>query len=116
MTRAAVQTERINFRANPEHKRGAEQVLHAMGLNLSDGLNMFLARVAAERRVPFALAMTREETLKTETVQLGEAAVRAIQQEVERNIADRAPIGCYDPDTGRAYVLYPDGRKEYVIG
>ena len=88
--------------------------MKAMGLNLSDGLNMFLARVAAEHRVPFPLAMTPEEVLAPETVTLANDAMGAITKEVNRRIAEGKPIARYDPVRNEAYIQYADGRKEYI--
>ncbi|MCL2653492.1 MAG: type II toxin-antitoxin system RelB/DinJ family antitoxin [Propionibacteriaceae bacterium] len=116
MSAIAGETERVNFRANQATKREAERVMRAMGLNLSDGLNMFLARVAAEHRVPFPLAMTREEVLAPETVKLADDAMYAISKEVSRRVADGKPIARYDPIRAEAYIQYADGRKEYIGG
>jgi len=116
MSAVTMETERVNFRANQATKREAERVMRAMGLNLSDGLNMFLARVAAEHRVPFPLAMTREEMLAPETVSLADGVMSAIRQEVDDKIAGQAPIARYDRARGQAYVLHADGHKEYVSG
>jgi len=114
MSTVAVETERVNFRANQAVKREAERVMRAMGLNLSDGLNMFLARVAAEHRVPFPLAMTREEVLGPEAVKLIDDVNSSIRQEVSRQMTDGGPVARYDRVRNEAYVQYADGRKEYV--
>jgi addiction module RelB/DinJ family antitoxin len=116
VTASAAQTERVNFRANKTAKHEAERVLRAMGLNLSDGLNMFLARVAAEHRVPFQLAMTREEVLGADALALGTAVTGSIRAEVQRSVAAGAPVARFDRESGRAYVQYGDGRKEYLDG
>ena len=114
MVQAASETERVNFRANKASKHEAERVLRAMGLNLSDGLNMFIARVAAEHRVPFALKMTREEVLAPETLELGDAVTQSISEDVHRRLSEGAPLGRWDRERGRAYVEYADGSREYV--
>lgn len=114
MSTVAVETERVNFRANKAAKREAERVMHAMGLNLSDGLNIFLARVAAEHRVPFALAMTTDEVLAPQTAQLASAAVDSIRKAVAHRVADGSPVARYDQASRRAFIEYPDGRREYI--
>ena len=114
MTAGAIETERVNFRANKAAKHEAERVLRAMGLSLSDGLNMFLARVAAEHRVPFPLAMTREEVLGAETLALGESVTGSIRQEVQHSLANGAPLARFDRTLGRAYVQHADGRRDYL--
>ena len=114
MTASTGETERVNFRANKATKREAERVIRAMGLNLSDLLNMFLARVAAEHRVPFPLAMTREEILAPQTVELGHQVTGALGEEASRRAADGAPVARYDRARGQAYIQYADGHKQYV--
>jgi len=116
MTTTTSETERVNFRANKATKREAERVMRAMGLNLSDGLNLFLARVAAEHRVPFPLAMTSEEILSPATVDLAKGAVDAIREDVSRRIADGMPIARYDQTSGQAYIQYADGLRDSVDG
>jgi len=112
----AAETERVNFRANKATKKEAEQVMRAMGLNLSDGLNMFLARVAAEHRVPFPLAMTREEILSAETVKLVADATESVRQEVGRRVAAGEPVARYDRARDQAYIQYADGHRDYIDG
>lgn len=114
MSTSAVETERVNFRANKVAKREAERVMRAMGLNLSDGLNMFLARVAAEHRVPFELAMTSDEILAPQTVQLANDAMASIREDVKRRVADGSPVARYDRTRDQSYIQYADGRREYV--
>jgi addiction module RelB/DinJ family antitoxin len=114
MAAGTIETERVNFRANKVAKHEAERVLRAMGLNLSDGLNMFLARVAAEHRVPFPLAMTREEVLGIETLALEESVIGSIRQEVQHNRDTDVPMARFDRTLGRASVQFGDGRRESV--
>jgi len=111
---SAAETERVNFRANKTTKREAERVMRAMGLNLSDGLNMFLARVAAEHRVPFQLAMTREEILAPQTLELANNVTGSIQEEVARRVAEGSPVARFDQTRNMAYIQHADGRREYI--
>jgi|GEM_PF-1885636 len=116
MTTTAPETERVNFRANKATKREAERVMRAMGLNLSDGLNMFLARVAAEHRVPLSLAMTRDELVASRTVELANDVTDSIRDEVKHRLADGSPVARYDRARHQAYLQYADGHTEYVEG
>ena len=113
---AATETERVNFRTNKTTRREAEKVMRAMGLNLSDGLNMFLARVAAEHRIPFQLAMTSEEIAAQQTAELTIAVTDSIRQEVTRRLADGSPIARYDPVRNQGYIEDADGNREYING
>jgi antitoxin component of RelBE/YafQ-DinJ toxin-antitoxin module len=85
-----------------------------MGLNLSDGMNMFLARVSAEHRIPFPLAMTPAEVLGPEAAQLGESVTASIREAVARSISEGAPIARYDRARAQAYIESADGRREYL--
>jgi len=46
----------INFRVDDDIKRGAEQACSEMGLSMSAAINVFLTKVAREKRIPFELS------------------------------------------------------------
>lgn len=43
----------VNFRIEDEVKANAEKALREMGLNMSTAINLFLVKVAREKRIPF---------------------------------------------------------------
>lgn len=43
----------VNFRIEDEVKVNAEKALKEMGLNMSTAINLFLVKVAREKRIPF---------------------------------------------------------------
>ena len=45
----------INFRVDDEIKAKAESACSAMGLTMSAAINIFLTKVANERRIPFEI-------------------------------------------------------------
>lgn len=45
----------VNFRVEDEVKANAEKALKEMGLNLSTAINLFLVKVAREKRIPFEI-------------------------------------------------------------
>lgn len=45
----------VNFRVDDAVKARAESVCAAMGLTMSSAINIFLTKVANERRIPFEL-------------------------------------------------------------
>lgn len=45
----------ISLRVDDEVKRGAEQALNEIGLSMSAAINVFLRKVAREKRIPFEL-------------------------------------------------------------
>ena len=46
----------ISLRVDDDVKRGAEQTLDDSGLSMSTAINIFLKKVARERRIPFELS------------------------------------------------------------
>ena len=45
----------ISLRVDDDVKRGAEQTFDDIGLSMSAAINIFLKKVARERRIPFEL-------------------------------------------------------------
>ena len=46
----------INLRVDDDVKQGAESALNDIGLSMSTAINVFLRKVARERRIPFELS------------------------------------------------------------
>ena len=46
----------ISLRGDDDVKRGAEQTFDAIGLSMSTAINIYLKKVARERRIPFELS------------------------------------------------------------
>lgn len=46
----------ISLRVDDDVKRGAEQALNDIGLSMSTAINVFLRKVAREKRIPFELS------------------------------------------------------------
>ena len=46
----------ISLRVDDDVKRGAEQTFEDIGLSMSTAINIFLNKVARERRIPFELS------------------------------------------------------------
>lgn len=46
----------ISLRVDDDVKRGAEQALNDIGLSMAAAINVFLRKVARERRIPFELS------------------------------------------------------------
>lgn len=47
----------INLRVEDEVKKGAEKVFDEIGLTMSAAINVFLKKVAREKRIPFELSV-----------------------------------------------------------
>jgi len=47
----------ISLRVDDDVKRGAEQALNDIGMSMSTAVNVFLRKVAKEKRIPFELSI-----------------------------------------------------------
>ena len=57
-------TTMIHVRLDDSLKKDASTALEAMGLSLSDAIRVFMTRVAADQKFPFALEVPNAETRK----------------------------------------------------
>ena len=57
-----VTTAMVHVRVDEDVKERASTALGAMGLTLSDGVRVFLSRVAADQAIPFAIAVPNATT------------------------------------------------------
>lgn len=84
----------ISCRVNDVVKKDAESALKAMGLSVSSAINMFLTKVANEKRIPFEVSAEpryREEVLMAfqEAEDIASGKVKAKQYDtVEAMVAD----------------------------
>ena len=58
----------ISFRIDDDVKKEAEKTLDIIGLSMSTAMNIFLRKVAREKRIPFELAAETNETPNAETI------------------------------------------------
>ena len=54
----------VRARIDSDTKVRATEVLHAMGLSVSDAIRLLLLRVADEKQLPFAVQVPNARTLK----------------------------------------------------
>ena len=98
---------RLSVRVDNTTKRQAEAVFTALGMNMSTGINIFLAQVARSRAIPFALELSGDpiERRMREAVNAKVSAVRS----------SGSPVALYDDLQNRPFLQYPDGRRVYDI-
>ena len=99
---------RLNVRVDNTIKKQAEAVFAALGMNMSTGINIYLAQVARSRTIPFALELSSDpiERRMREAVNAEVSAVRS----------SGSPVALYDNMQNRPFLEYPDGRRVYDIG
>jgi addiction module RelB/DinJ family antitoxin len=98
---------RLSVRVDSTTKKQAEAVFSALGMNLSTGINIFLAQVARSRAIPFALELYSDpiERRMREAVNANVSAVKS----------SGSPVALYDDLQNRPFLEYPDGRRVYDI-
>jgi len=96
---------RLSVRVDNATKKQAEAVFNALGMNLSTGINIFLAQVARSRAIPFALELGSDP--------LERGMREAVDAKLSAMKEGGAPIARYDTLQKRPYLEYPDGRREY---
>ena len=98
---------RLNVRVDNSVKRQAEAVFAALGMNMSTGINIFLAQVARSRSNPFALELSGDPTERRMREAVN-ASVSAIK-------SSGLPVALYDDLHNRPFLEYPGGRRIYDI-
>jgi DNA-damage-inducible protein J len=59
-----IQSEKVNFRIDPESKASAEAVFSAIGLSAGEACRMFFKQVALRKGLPFEARIPNAETLE----------------------------------------------------
>ena len=98
---------RLSVRVDNATKRQAEAVFTALGMNLSTGINIFLAQVARSRAIPFALEL-RGDSLERRMRE-------AVGAKVSATMSSGSPVALYDDAQNRPFLEYPDGRRVYDL-
>ena len=55
----------ITFRTNSKTKASAQKVFADLGMDLSTGLNIFLAKVTRTKSIPFDVSLSKEPSKET---------------------------------------------------
>jgi addiction module RelB/DinJ family antitoxin len=98
---------RLSVRVDNTTKKQAEAVLNALGMNMSTGINIFLAQVARSRALPFALELGSDSI---------ERRMReAVNAKVSTDKSSGSFVALYDDLQNRPFLEYPDGRRVYDI-
>jgi addiction module RelB/DinJ family antitoxin len=103
------------MRVEKQLKRDAESILKSLGLNLSDGINIFLHRLVATRGIPFPVTQARADAVGQEAADFEAAFGQVARAAVADQTAAGLPIARFDPDLRRPYLQWPDGRKDYNL-
>jgi addiction module RelB/DinJ family antitoxin len=113
---------RVTIRVDRELKESAERLFEYLGLNMSNAINIFLRKSVDERGIPFPVnaggAEAGSSGAGVEYDFSPDTVTRAFAEAVSENIYEKlksgAPVAKYDVSQKRAYLLYPDGTRDYV--
>jgi addiction module RelB/DinJ family antitoxin len=106
---------RLNIRVDSATKEQAEKVFRGLGLTMSGGINVFLAKVVADRGIPFPLSMDRASEIGVGTYAFERAAVSAVRERITEMEYNAAPIARFDDEKGQPYLEYSSGRRDYSL-
>jgi antitoxin component of RelBE/YafQ-DinJ toxin-antitoxin module len=89
-----------------------------MGMNLTTAITMFLFQMERDKALPFKPTITvpRRGIAGLSQGELDAAVKSAIRADYERGLELGLPEAKYDAAANRAFLDYPDGRREYVDG
>ena len=97
----------LSVRVENATKKQAEAVFAALGMNMSTGINIFLAQVARTRAIPFALELSGDP--------IEHRMREAVNAKVSSLKSSGSPVALYDDLQNRPFLEYPDGRRVYDI-
>ena len=98
---------RLNVRVDYSTKKQAEAVFTALGMNMSTGINIYLAQVARSRAIPFVIELSGDP--------LERRMREAVNAQVSAVISSGSPVALYDDLQNCPFLEYPDGRRVYDI-
>lgn len=82
-------TANLNARIEPEVKRQAEEILSALGIPVSNAINMFYKQIILQRGIPFDLKLPPEELLVIEALTEAQMDVE-LQKGYDDAVAERS--------------------------
>ncbi|MDR2132830.1 MAG: type II toxin-antitoxin system RelB/DinJ family antitoxin [Clostridiales Family XIII bacterium] len=109
---------RITVRVGSDFKARVEKTAEALGMNLTTAITMFLFQMERDKALPFRPSITtaRSGIAGLSQGELNAAVKGAVKADRERDAARGLPEARYDAAVNRAFLAYPDGRREYVDG
>jgi addiction module RelB/DinJ family antitoxin len=109
---------RITIRVGSEFKARVEKTAEELGMNLTTAITMFLFQMERDKALPFRPAITavRRGIAGLPQFELDAAVKGAVRADYERGMKLGLPEAKYDAAANRAFLMYPDGRREYADG
>jgi addiction module RelB/DinJ family antitoxin len=110
---------RVTIRVNKELKESAEALFNYLGLNMSNAINMFLRKSVDENGIPFPVGKGNVADSDAPEYDFSpDAVTKVFAESVSRDVYDKlrsgVPVARYDASKKQAYLLHPDGTREYI--
>jgi addiction module RelB/DinJ family antitoxin len=110
---------RVTIRVNRELKDRAEDLFNYLGLNMSNAINMFLRKSVDERGIPFPVGKGGAADSDAPEYDFSPNTVtKVFADNVSLDVYDKlrrgVPVARYDVSKKQAYLLMPDGTREYI--
>jgi len=108
---------RVTVSVSKDLKDRADALFDRLGLNMATAINVFLYKAVDEEAIPFTIG-AKNETFANgySSADVMEAFGAAVRDEIAASRRNGHPVALYDSESQRAYLEYPDGRREYVNG
>ena len=105
---------KITLRVDRNLKDNAETLFAKLGMNMTTAINVFLAQSVRDQSIPFTITARGSKPSYPYAVEdITRAFNGAIIKERADSMACGLPVADYDREKGKAYLQYPDGRREY---
>ncbi len=108
----------VTIRVDKNLKENAENLFKQLGMNMSTALNVFLRKAVNESGIPFAVSIKSSGfgPAGCSADEIADLFTASVKREIARKQQTGLPIARYDVENKRAYLEYPDGKREYING
>ncbi len=104
---------KLSARVDVDTKEKANEIFQKLGMNLSTGVNVYLHSVVLNQGIPFLLTLNRADFVGNDVARFENASKEFIAKEITEAKAYGHPVALYDHELKKAYLEYPDGRRDY---
>ena len=91
----------------------ANEVFRELDLDMSTAINIYLSHVWISHDIPFPADLDRARILDASGYIEEQGFREAIRKEIAEAKANGHPVALYDKELKKAYLEYPDGRRDY---
>jgi DNA-damage-inducible protein J len=108
------QDVRVTIRVDRELKEDAEALFDYLGINMSNAVNIFLRKAVDQRGIPFPVNTGNYGFTGLNADEVTKLFNNAVKQDIARKQEKELPVARYDKKSGKAYLEYANGTREYV--